>query len=186
MRDDHELMRRFANGDDGAFDSLMRHWEPQVTRTVRRFTRDSAEAADVTQEVFLRVFRHRSHYDRERAAFSTWLYQIVLNLLRDRAKRKRPELLKLDTDVRDDQIVLPDQKMAKDEVARKINEALLTLPLSLQEILILKHTSDLTFQQIADVLSQPVSTVKTRAKQGLRQLGRELKKRGVEETEIES
>lgn len=76
--------------------------------------------------------------------------------------------------------------MAKDEVARKINEALLTLPPSLQEILILKHTSDLTFQQIADVLSQPVSTVKTRAKQGLRQLGRELKKRGVEETEIES
>ena len=186
MHDDHELMQRFADGDDTAFDTLVRSWEPHVMRTAMRFVGHHAEAADVCQEVFLRVYHHREKYAPKAGAFATWLYCIVVNLIRDRNKRRRVECLRMQEDVVDDRSINPDQQIAARETSTIVTHAVSALPEPLQTVLILKHTSQLTFQQIGEVLGVPTSTVKSRLKRALITLGRELRNRGVNKSEIES
>src|SRR5437899_1721127 len=88
--EDAELVRRWQDGEASAFEALVRRWQQPIGRFVARLSGSNDRAQDLCQEVFLRLFQAGPRY-RERGAFSTWLYQIALNVTRDAARRRRPE-----------------------------------------------------------------------------------------------
>src|SRR5436190_12303853 len=89
---DEELVTAFRAGNLSAFDELVQRWERKIQGAVYRIMGSGEEAKDLTQETFLRAYRGLSTFKSE-ARFSSWLYQIALNLCRDRLRQKRGRTL---------------------------------------------------------------------------------------------
>ena len=89
-RDNANLMRRWQEGDATAFEALVRRWEQPIARFLTRLASRPDRIADLCQEVFLRLYLAGPRY-RETGVFSTWLYQIALNVARDAGRRQRHE-----------------------------------------------------------------------------------------------
>src|SRR5260370_15922786 len=85
---DTELIRRWQLGEAAAFEALVRRWQAPIGRFLMRQVGHADQAADLCQEVFLRVYRAGPRY-RATGALSTWLYQIALNVARDAGRRRR-------------------------------------------------------------------------------------------------
>lgn len=186
---DHELMRQSADGDPAAFETLLRRWEPRVARLLNRLTGASrngaaAQIEDLSQEVFVRVLTARHRY-RAEYAFSTWLYRIVLNVARDAGRRKRTQRKLLDNHRPPGQAEVPDETAQWKEVEQCVAEALAELPKKWREPLVLRHYGGMTFQEVAETLGLPASTVKSRVRQGLLKLRAELKNRGIDERDLD-
>jgi RNA polymerase sigma-70 factor (ECF subfamily) len=147
------------------------------------------DARDVAQETFLRAFRALAGF-KGQAKFSSWLYRITLNLCRDWIRRERrapvaqaPEgvdLLELASSAEPTETV--EDLVSRRELGRAVAKAMSTLPDEQRTAIVLKEYHGLTFQEIADLLDCPLSTVKTRLYQGLTVLRRELELAGVEST----
>lgn len=178
---DHELMRRCREGDWSALAELVDRWNDRVGRVLARLASSPADVDDMRQDVFLRVFMARRRY-RPKAAFSTWLYRIVLNVARDAARRRRTEPMGDHEPV--DQNEMAEDLAQQREVYEQVAKALEALPAPLREPLVLKHYSDLTFAQIAEVTGLPVSTIKSRVGAALLRLRRALDRQGISHEEL--
>jgi RNA polymerase sigma-70 factor, ECF subfamily len=182
---DEELVTAFRAGNLSAFDELVQRWERKIQGAVYRIMGSGEDARDLTQETFLRAYRGLSTFKSE-ARFSSWLYQIALNLCRDRLRQKKGRtLVGLDdldptTAARIDRIAptAHEQVEARD-LSRLVSGAMAELPEEQREVIVLKEYQGLTFQEIADLMRVPVSTVKTRLYRGLVQMREHLERRGV-------
>ena len=157
---DGDRMRRWAAGDRAAFEEIVRAWEGPVGRFVYRLTFDVHAAADLTQEVFLRLFRAGAKY-RDGGQFKTWLYQIALNLCRDAARRKarKPAVpLTAEMDPQD----LCDAGYEHRETAEVVAAAVAALPPPLREVVVLRHYEDMSFEAMGRLLGVPATTLKSR------------------------
>jgi RNA polymerase sigma-70 factor, ECF subfamily len=179
---DEDLVAAFQGGDAAAFDVLVRRWERKIQGAIYRMMRSEEEARDLCQETFLKAFRGLGNF-RGQAKFSSWLYQIALNLCRDRIRRKKGK-----TWVSLDEIgaaeATPRAPSVLDlvevgDLSRRVAAAMGHLPEEQREAVILKEYEGMTFPEIATVLGVPVSTVKTRLYRGLSQLRRQLERQGV-------
>ena len=184
-RTDEELVASSLAGDRSAFDLLVLRWDRKIQGAIYRLIGSEEEARDLCQEAFLKAYRGLGAFKGE-ARFSSWLYQIALNLCRDRMRRRRGRtfvsLDALEADgqapvLRDDTTAL-DLALARD-LQHRVKAAVLALPEEQREVIVLKEYEGLTFQQIADVLDLPVSTVKTRLYRGLDKLKERLSREGV-------
>jgi RNA polymerase sigma-70 factor (ECF subfamily) len=183
---DEELVARSIRGDTDSFNELILRWERPIYALAYRTIGREEEARDVVQETFLRAFRALPGF-RGQAKFSSWLYRIALNLCRDWIRRERrvpvvqaPE----GVDLLDIAAAAEPSEAIEDLVARRdttrLVEALMAeLPEEQRTAILLKEYHGLTFQEIADLVGCPLSTVKTRLYQGLTVLRRELAKRGA-------
>jgi RNA polymerase sigma-70 factor (ECF subfamily) len=178
---DGDLMSRWQRGDTLAFEVLVRRWQGRVARVLARLAGPSA-AADLCQEVFLRVYQAGRRY-REEGAFSTWIYRIVLNVARDAARRRR-DVLPLDNH---EPVVheAPAEALCRKETAELIAQALAELPESLREVLVLRHYEGLNFEQMARLTGAPASTLKSRFATALQRLRFRLKHLGCRPEEYE-
>ena len=184
---DEELVARSTGGDLESFNQLVVRWERPIYALAYRVIGREEDARDVCQETFLRAFRALGGF-KGQAKFSSWLYRIALNLCRDWIRRERrapiaqaPEgvdLIELagETSPSDSVEVL----VARREIGRAVARAMATLPEEQRTAIILKEYHGLTFQEIADMLECPLSTVKTRLYQGLSVLRRQLARTGVQ------
>jgi RNA polymerase sigma-70 factor, ECF subfamily len=180
---DEELVARSIGGDADSFNVLIRRWERPIYALAYRTIGREEDARDVCQETFLRAFRALPGF-RGQAKFSSWLYRIALNLCRDWMRRERrapmvqvPE----DTDLIELASAAEPSESIEDLVARRdlsriVERAMALLPEEQRTAIVLKEYHGLTFQEIADMLGCPLSTVKTRVYQGLVVLRRELAK----------
>jgi len=180
---DEELVARSIGGDADSFNVLVRRWERPIYALAYRTIGREEDARDVCQETFLRAFRALPAF-RGQAKFSSWLYRIALNLCRDWMRRERrapivqvPE----DTDLIELASAAEPSESIEDLVARKdmsrlVERAMAQLPEEQRTAIVLKEYHGLTFQEIADMIGCPLSTVKTRVYQGLAVLRRELAK----------
>jgi RNA polymerase sigma-70 factor, ECF subfamily len=178
---DEELVARSIGGDADSFNQLVLRWERPIYALAYRVIGREEDARDVCQETFLRAFRALGGF-RGQAKFSSWLYRIALNLCRDWMRRERrtpvvqpPE----DVDVMELAASREPSESIEDLVARKatirvVEEAMARLPEEQRTAIILKEYHGLTFQEIADLVGCPLSTVKTRLYQGLAVLRRDL------------
>jgi RNA polymerase sigma-70 factor (ECF subfamily) len=183
---DEELVARSIRGDTDSFNELILRWERPIYALAYRTIGREEEARDVVQETFLRAFRALPGF-RGQAKFSSWLYRIALNLCRDWIRRERrvpvvqaPE----GVDLLDIAAAAEPSEAIEDLVARRdttrLVEALMAeLPEEQRTAILLKEYHGLTFQEIADLVGCPLSTVKTRLYQGLTVLRRELAQRGA-------
>jgi RNA polymerase sigma-70 factor, ECF subfamily len=180
---DEELVTRSIGGDHESFNQLVLRWERPIYALAYRVIGREEDARDVCQETFLRAFRALNGF-RGQAKFSSWLYRIALNLCRDwvRKERRTPvvqapeelEVLELAA-VREPAASIEDL-VARRELTRVVERAMARLPDEQRTAIILKEYHELTFQEIADLVGCPLSTVKTRLYQGLAVLRRELAK----------
>src|SRR6476659_1582463 len=176
---DEELVAKSIRGDADSFNELVLRWERPIYALAYRTIGREEDARDVCQETFLRAFRALPGF-RGQAKFSSWLYRIALNLCRDWIRRERrtpvvqpPE----DVDLMELAAAAEPSESIEDLVARKdlsraAERAMAQLPEEQRTAIVLKEYHGLTFQEIADLMGCPLSTVKTRLYQGLSVLRR--------------
>ena len=156
---DADVMRRWQDGDAGAFEELVRRWQEPMGRFLSRLVGRPEQVADLCQEVFLRLYLKGPRY-REGGTFSTWLYQIALNAARDAGRRARRAPVPL----QDHDPPAPDEPAAFEhqETAAIVQQALADLAEPLRQVLVLRHYEDMSFEQMARLLKMPASTLKSR------------------------
>jgi RNA polymerase sigma-70 factor (ECF subfamily) len=174
------LIERCAAGDQVACAELVSTHQRMVFGLALHLLGDRDEALDLSQEVFLRVFRTIASF-RGQSALRTWIYRIVINQARNRQRwwrrRRRGDQVSLDEhlqqfgDVESKADVLPDRQLASKETASRIWQALDRLPFDQRTALVLREIDGLRYEEIAFSLGVAVGTVKsrlTRARQALR------------------
>jgi RNA polymerase sigma factor (sigma-70 family) len=176
-----QLVKRCLKGEDAAWESLLQVHTHKIYNLCYRFTGGSEDAEDLTQEVFIKVFRTLKSYDPAQAKFSTWINRIARNHLVDHYRRTRSDRV---TSTLDDQLPIPDPSMdghpASQVEARerreKLQEGLGKLSPDLREAVILRDLQDLDYAEIAQILDIPEGTVKSRINRGRLELARALKR----------
>lgn len=182
------LISRCAAGEQSACAELVAGHERMVFQLALHLLGDRDEALDLSQEVFLRVFR-TIHSFRGQSALRTWIYRIVINQARNRQRfwrrRHRSDQVSLDQHVADHgeprqmtDGVSPDRVLARKELASRLWTALNTLPFDQRTVIVLREVDGMSYDEIAFSLGVAVGTVKsrlTRARQALREQLREVR-----------
>jgi RNA polymerase sigma-70 factor (ECF subfamily) len=186
MERDAALVEQCLRGGDNAWEQLVRSHTGLVYGACFRFIGRSDDARDMTQEVFLRVFRSLHTYDPASGAFRTWLVRLTRNLLIDHYRKTRKHQV---LDPIDDQMgrleethglgARADRTLAGREAGELLQAALQKLSPELREAVVLRDLQEMEYREIADVLSVPEGTVKSRINRGRRELARQLRAAGV-------
>ena len=178
---DEQLVALTVKGDVSAFNEIVARWESRLYNFVYRYIGDAEEAKDITQESFVRAYSHLEGF-RGQSKFSSWLYQIALNLCRSKLRRRRSRpMVSIDDREEDNPLFsLPDERATpaehtlERERAVAVREALAQLPEAQRTVIILKEYNGLKFREIAEILDTPESTVKSRLYHGLEDLAQAL------------
>lgn len=170
---DHELIAATKNGDESAFEEIMRRYGSPITNYLYRFLNDREEAVDLAQETFVRVYYAIDRYNTD-YAFSTYIYRIATNLaITETRKRKRRKLLSLtglfqsDTDeakefeIADDRR-LQDEGFEADERGKMIASAIASLPEKYRLPIILRDVQEHSYEEVANILGLGLGTTKSR------------------------
>jgi len=178
---DEKLVALTVKGDVQAFNEIVARWEGRLYNFVYRYLGDAEEAKDITQESFVRAYSHLEGF-RGQSKFSSWLYQIALNLCRSKLRRHQAHpTVSIDDREEDNPLwALPDEGESPAEHAETreralaVREALAQLPEAQRTVIILKEYNGLKFREIAEILDTPESTVKSRLYHGLESLAQAL------------
>jgi RNA polymerase sigma-70 factor (ECF subfamily) len=173
-RRDAELVERVKQGDEAAFVALLEHHQEKVYRLAWNMTRHAQDAEDVTQDVFLTVYRKIGSFDG-RAAFGTWLYRVATNtaLMKLRARRGAREIPVEETGPTfrsdghharpvADWSALPEDQLLSTERRRMLAEGIEALPSDYKAAVVLRDIEGLSNQEAAEVLGESVAAVKSR------------------------
>jgi RNA polymerase sigma-70 factor, ECF subfamily len=176
---DERLMEVLVAGDKAAFDVLVQRHKVRLYNYVLRLLRDPSEAEDVTQEALVRAYVHADKY-RNIAKFSTWLYTIATNLVRNRIRKVRstPRLVSIQggrNDEEDDgrealQLPdsgdLPDRTTEKRELHALVTRNIERIPLRYREAFVLREVHDMSYEEIAAITGLKLGTVRSRINRG--------------------
>jgi len=175
------LIARCLDGDQDAWDQIVRqHWR-KVFNLAYKFVGRHDEAEDLTQDIFLKIFKALHTFDR-RANFQTWLISISRNLCIDhyRSVRKERETMARDVDAAELSPVSrergPYSQLEQLDLRHLIRKALAELPPSLRQAVILRDLQEFSYQEIAGQLGLPEGTVKSRINRGRLELARQLRR----------
>ena len=180
------LVARCLRGEQAAWDELVRTHTRRVYAICYRFTTRESEAQDLTQEVFLRIFKTLSSFRAGEGSFTIWLTRLTRNLLVDHYRRTKQERI---TDAIDEKLGILEEKTAKHsrtdgllagrEAGELLQAALQKLSPELREAVILRDLEELEYREIAKVLNVPEGTVKSRLNRGRAELARVLRQNRV-------
>jgi RNA polymerase sigma-70 factor (ECF subfamily) len=175
------VIQRCLAGDQTAWEQIVRqHWR-KVFNIAYKFTAKHDEAEDLTQDVFLKIFKSLNTFDR-RANFQTWLVSVSRNLCIDhyRSVRKERETIDRDVDAGElspvAQTVSPMAALEHRDRVELLKKALHQLPPALREAVLLRDIQELSYQEIAERQHLPEGTVKSRINRGRLELARQLKR----------
>ncbi len=175
------LIERCLAGDQQAWESIVRlHWR-KVFNVAYKFVGKHDEAEDLTQDIFLKIFRSLNSFDR-RANFQTWLISVSRNLCIDHYRSVRKERETIDRDVDPGDVtpisveISPYAALEARDRVTLLREALGTLPETLRTAVLLRDIQELTYQEIADKLRLPEGTVKSRINRGRTELARQIRR----------
>lgn len=184
---DTQLVERCLAGDEGAWEDLVKTHTRRVYAICYRFIGKDSEAQDLTQEVFLRLFRTLKSFRAGEGSFTVWLTRMTRNLLIDNYRRTRQERI---TDSIEDQLPMLEERaagaggradglLAGREASELLQGALQRLSPELRETVILRDLEELEYKEIAETLGVPEGTVKSRLNRGRAELARILRKHQV-------
>lgn len=176
--DESALVLRCQGGELRAREELVTEYERVIYTVAFRMTGDREDARDITQSVFLKVFRGLATFDTRRRFFS-WIYRIAVNESIDRLRgRRQSGPLDLTTEDTGD---TPHEATERRENADLVQAALLELSNNDRQVLVLRHWLDRSHVEIGEALGIPERTVKSRLFEARQRLGRILRRRGVEQ-----
>jgi RNA polymerase sigma-70 factor (ECF subfamily) len=182
------LVRRCIAGDAVAWEEIVRQYNRRIYNICYRFTGSAENAEDLTQEVFVRMYRTLASYESGKGAFNTWVTTMARNLLVDHFRRSRQERMTDSLDAApaqdEDGLTLldrmpdaapsPEQRFHSREKQVQVHAALQKLSPELREAVILRDLQDMDYREIAQVLKVPEGTVKSRINRGRTELARLL------------
>ena len=175
------LIARCLSGDQEAWDAIVRQNWRKVFNVAYKFVGKHEEAEDLTQDIFLKIFKALATFDR-RANFQTWIVSISRNLCIDhyRSVRKERMTTAREVDTNDLQPASTDRTpyaaAEHQDLRAMLRQALQTLPETLRTAVVLRDLQELSYQEIADRLQLPEGTVKSRINRGRLELARQLKR----------
>jgi RNA polymerase sigma-70 factor (ECF subfamily) len=189
--DDLALIAAIAQGDNGAIELLYDRYAPVVYRLALRMLKNPEMAEDLVQEVFWRVWRRASSFERERGRVAQWLFGIAHNLCIDELRRLRARPTPVYEDVEhpliqrlvDERTDVPASAIASEQ-RHTIAAALHELPASQRQALELAYFGGLSHQEIATKLEKPLGTIKTRVRLGLQKMSGLLEARGLRPADV--
>lgn len=184
-----QIVRRCMDGDSGAWADMVRTHQRRVYGLCYRFTGNAADAEDLTQDVFLKIYSNLGAFDSSRGSFPVWITTMTRNLLVDNFRRSRNQRA---TDSLDegwdhsdelrptDRLAAkgptPHESAARNELAQMVQKALARVSVELREAVILRDLQDFDYKEIAQVLGIPEGTVKSRISRGRAELARLLER----------
>jgi RNA polymerase sigma-70 factor (ECF subfamily) len=188
VENDASLIARFRKGEEEAFDELVRKHQQRVFNIAYQVLRNFEDANEVAQDSFVKVYQHLAEF-RGESAFTTWLYQIVTNLARNRVRynqrRHKDDSVSLDCGEDDesgqphiqpaDPAQTPDKIAAVAEQTRVIERAMEQLSEAHREVLVLRVLQELSYEEIAAVLECSIGTVKSRIARAREELQKVLR-----------
>jgi len=176
---DEELVEVLVAGNKAAFDVLVQRHNARLYSYLLRLLRDPSAAEEVAQETLVRAYVHADKY-RNIAKFSTWLYTIATNLVRNRIRKSRsaPRMFSIslgkgddDSDNRDpidlpDDADLPDRQLEKSELRRLVEQGIERIPAKYREAFVLREVNHFTYEEIAAITGLKLGTVRSRINRG--------------------
>jgi RNA polymerase sigma-70 factor (ECF subfamily) len=185
-----QVIKRCLAGDSAAWEEIVRAHNRRIYNICYRFTGSADDAQDLTQEVFIKIYRTLSSYNLEKGAFTTWISTMTRNLLVDHFRKTKQERLTDSMDASSspeedgltlgeqiaDQKATPDQVMDTKDTQKMVQQALQKLSPELREAVILRDLQDMDYRDIAAVLRVPEGTVKSRINRGRAELARLLQR----------
>ncbi len=168
---DAALMVAFQKGDEGAFDQIIDKYHKPIVNFIYKIVNNSAEAEELAQEVFLRIYRARHTYE-PKARFAAWIYRIATNLSFKEADRKRrmqfwhrrnhtEQDAAAQEEIFRDPLPDAEDRLVKTELGQVIRHAIRSLPRNEKIALVLRRYEDLSYREIAEVMSCTEAAVKT-------------------------
>jgi RNA polymerase sigma-70 factor (ECF subfamily) len=183
---DSQLIGRCLGGEQGAWEELVQLHTKRVYAICYRFTNKESEAQDLTQEVFLRIFRTLGSFRAGEGSFTVWLTRLTRNLLVDHYRRTKNERV---TDGIEEKLSVLEEKTAQHgrtdglvagrEASELLQGALQKLSPELREAVILRDLQEMEYREIAHALNVPEGTVKSRLNRGRAELARVLRRNKV-------
>jgi len=184
------LVRRCISGDAAAWQEIVQRYHRRIYSICYRFAGSADDAQDLTQEVFIKMYRTLSSYDVERGGFMTWITTITRNLLVDHFRKSKQDRITDSLDATpsehedsmplveqiQDKSLPPDSRVQSRETGETVHRALQKLSPDLREAVILRDLQDLDYREIATVLKVPEGTVKSRINRGRAELARLLQR----------
>jgi RNA polymerase sigma-70 factor, ECF subfamily len=184
------LVRRCVSGDAAAWQEIVQQFHRRIYNICYRFSGSADDAADLSQEVFIKMYRTLNTFDTSRASFMTWVTTVTRNLLVDHFRKGKYDRITDSLDAtpgnQEDGLTLADQledgaaspeaRMRSQETQKLVHEGLKRLSPELREAVILRDLQDLDYKDIAKVLNVPEGTVKSRINRGRTELARLLQR----------
>lgn len=183
---DCDLVASVIKGREDDFNELVRRYQRPIAAYVYRMVGDYDAALDLTQEVFIKVYSSLERY-RPEFKFSTWIYKIAHNasvdFLRRSASREQALTSEVDGEEREMTVMSrklsPEQEYAVEERRAEIERVVRQLPTVYRELIILRHQHDLSYDEIAEVMSLPLGTVKNRLFRAREMMRQQFLDRGI-------
>ena len=183
---DPELVASAARGLEGSFEELVNRYQRPISAFVYRMVGDYDAALDLTQEIFIKVYASLSRY-RPEFKFSTWIYKIAHNAaidhLRRTSSRERSLSVGTETDNYDlpleSEGLTPEQQSEREERRGEIENVVRSLPTAYRELIVLRHSQDLTYEEIVEVTGLPLGTVKNRLFRAREMMRQQFINRGI-------
>jgi RNA polymerase sigma-70 factor (ECF subfamily) len=175
------LIQRCLKGDQLAWEAIVRQYRRKVFNVAYKFVGRHDEAEDLTQDIFLKIFKSLNTFD-SRANFQTWLISVSRNLCIDhyRSVRKERETINRDVDASELSPISPSQgqmaMMEQRDRVQLLKDAMSALPRTLRTAVLMRDIQELSYHEIAEQLHLPEGTVKSRINRGRNELARQIRK----------
>lgn len=183
-----DLLKKSKSGDIEAFERLIEGYQTRVFNIAYRMIRNHDDAADLAQEVFIKVYRYIKNF-KEESSFSTWIFRITKNVCLDELrKRKNKHIISLDEEIKlnDGEVVrqieskddTPEMLAEKKEIRELINNAIDDLSAEHRIVIILRDIQGFSYEDISKIIECPEGTVKSRINRARKALKQKLKSKG--------
>lgn len=184
---DRDLVASAVEGQEGGFAELVRRYQRPISAYVYRMVGDYDAALDLTQEIFIKVYGSLARY-RSEFKFSTWIYKIAHNCAVDHLRRHNGREQSLVSGIEGDTYDLPlesrrpspEQESERRERRIEIEGVVRSLPAVYRELIILRHSQDLTYEEIVEVTALPLGTVKNRLFRAREMMRQQFLERGID------
>jgi RNA polymerase sigma-70 factor (ECF subfamily) len=183
MKEDSQLVKEYLDGDEASIKELVDRHIKSVYGFVYRLTGLQNDAADIAQEVFIKIWKNLKKYDPKQS-FKAWMMAIARNTAID-WMRKRRNLVFSDLNYEDDgeyfedtladTTPLAEELFEKKETKDLVEGAIANLPIGFREVVLLRHGEELSFEEVSDVLGKPLNTVKSQYRRALLKMREGLK-----------
>ena len=179
---ENRIIQRITEGDKSAFEELFKLYENRIYNLALKWTGDPQDALDVSQEIFLRVYRYLPGF-KNQSSFGTWIYRIAINVCRDAFSKKNENVLSLDGDEEyetqiPDLRYSPEIEFEKRQIKEVLKEAILSLDDSHKAVVIMRDINGMSYEEIAQALEINTGTVRSRLARAREKLRKKLAENG--------